>query len=73
MKKIVVVTGCLGLVGYEACLFFSKKSFKVIGIDNNLRKYFFGKEGSNQFKLNNLKKKLSIFIFSIMTLDHIKN
>ena len=52
MKKIVIVTGCLGLVGYEACLFFSKKKFKVIGIDNNLRKYFFGKEGSNQFKLN---------------------
>ena len=63
MKKIVIVTGCLGLVGYEACLFFSKKKFKVIGIDNNLRKYFFGKEGSNQFKLNNLKKKIKYFDF----------
>lgn len=63
MKKIVIVTGCLGLVGYEACLFFSKKKFKVIGIDNNLRKYFFGKEGSNQFKLINLKKKIKYFDF----------
>ena len=43
MSKIVIVTGCLGLVGYEACLFFSKK-FKVIGIDNNLRKYFLEKK-----------------------------
>ena len=43
--------------------FFQKKNLIVIGIDNNLRKYFFGKEGSNQFKLINLKKKIKYFDF----------
>ena len=40
--KIVLVTGSCGLVGSESCIFFAKKGFKVIGIDNNLRKSFFG-------------------------------
>ena len=30
MSKIVIVTGCLGLVGYEACLFFQKKNLKLL-------------------------------------------
>ena len=57
MNKTVIITGCLGLVGYEACLFFNKKRFNIIGIDNNFRKYFFGEEGSNKSKLNKIKKK----------------
>ena len=39
--SIVIITGSSGLVGSEAVNFFSKKGFEVIGIDNNLRKFFF--------------------------------
>ena len=60
-KKIIIVTGCLGLVGFEACNFFSKKNFKVVGIDNNYRKYFFGAEGSNLFRLKILNEKIENF------------
>ena len=42
----VIVTGSLGLIGSESVKFFSKKGFKVIGIDNDMRKYFFGAEAS---------------------------
>ncbi len=42
MKKVIVITGSLGLVGMETSIFFSKKNYKVIGIDNNMRNYFFG-------------------------------
>ena len=42
----VIITGSSGLVGSEAVNFFSKKGFDVIGIDNNLRKLFFGNEAS---------------------------
>ena len=42
MKKIVIITGSLGLVGAEASKSFFVKKFKVIGIDNNMRKYFLG-------------------------------
>ena len=43
---ICLITGSAGLIGSEASFFFSKKKFKIIGVDNNLRKFFFGQDGS---------------------------
>ena len=43
--SIALITGSCGLVGSESALFFSKKGFDIIGIDNNARKFFFGKDG----------------------------
>ena len=43
--SIVLVTGSCGLVGSESVKFFIKKGYEVVGIDNNQRKSFFGKEG----------------------------
>ena len=40
--KYVLITGSSGLVGSEAVKFFHSKKFKIIGIDNNFRKKFFG-------------------------------
>ena len=34
--KIIIITGSTGLIGSESVKFFSKKGFKVLGIDNNL-------------------------------------
>ena len=50
MKKIVIVTGSCGLVGSEAVKSFIKKNFFVVGIDNNLRKFLFGKDGDKSWK-----------------------
>ena len=44
--KTVIVTGSGGLIGKESVNFFLDKGFRVIGIDNNMREYFFGKDGS---------------------------
>ena len=55
--SIVLITGSSGLVGSESVNFFSKKGFDVIGIDNNLRKFFFGNEASTIWLKNNLIKK----------------
>lgn len=44
--KTVIVTGCGGLIGRESAEFFISKGFNVIGIDNNMREYFFGIDGS---------------------------
>ena len=41
--SIIIITGANGLVGSEAVSFFCKKKYKVIGIDNNLRKFFLEK------------------------------
>ncbi len=53
--SVVLITGSCGLVGSESCSFFNKKNFQIVGIDNNLRKKFFGKEGSTNW----VKKKLN--------------
>jgi len=59
--KIVLITGSAGLIGSEAVRFFHAKGFKIIGIDNDMRKYFFGKEASTQWNLAELKKEFPDF------------
>ncbi len=56
MKKILI-TGSAGLIGSEAVKFFAKKSFEIIGIDNNMRAYFFGKEASTEWKRKELEEQ----------------
>ena len=55
--SIVLITGSSGLVGSESVNFFSDKGFDVVGIDNNLRKFFFGSDGSTEWIKNSLLKK----------------
>lgn len=54
MKK-VLITGSAGLIGSEATRFFIEKGFQVVGIDNDMRSYFFGKEGSIKVNLQENK------------------
>ncbi|HTR31274.1 MAG TPA: hypothetical protein VMH27_18510, partial [Puia sp.] len=54
--NIAIVTGSAGLIGSEAVKFFSGRFDVVVGIDNNLRQYFFGKEGSSDWNRNRLQK-----------------
>lgn len=46
--ETIIITGSGGLIGQEASKFFLSKGFRVIGIDNNMREYFFGKNGSTE-------------------------
>ena len=55
--SLVLITGSSGLVGSESVNFFSDKGFDVVGIDNNLRKFFFGNDGSTHWIKNSLLKK----------------
>ena len=55
--SVALITGATGLVGSEAVNFFHKKGFEVVGIDNNLRKFFFGKDGSTINVKRELLKK----------------
>ena len=59
--SIVIITGSTGLVGSESVEFFCKKGFDVIGIDNNLRSLFFGKDGSTNWIKKKLQKKYKRF------------
>jgi CDP-paratose 2-epimerase len=54
---VVLVTGSAGLIGSETAGFFADKGFNIVGIDNNMRKYFFGNDGSVLWNLKRLKAK----------------
>ena len=59
--SVVMITGSTGLVGSEAVKFFCEKGFDVVGVDNNLRKFFFGKDGSTSWVKNRLIKNYKNF------------
>jgi CDP-paratose 2-epimerase len=58
MKK-ALITGSAGLIGSEAVRFFAKKGFDIVGIDNDMRRYFFGKTASIQWNKELLIKEFS--------------
>jgi len=54
--KTALITGSGGLIGSETCKYFIEKGFKVLGIDNNLRRYFFGEKGDTKGNIRSLEK-----------------
>ncbi|NOU18263.1 MAG: NAD-dependent epimerase/dehydratase family protein [Bacteroidales bacterium] len=56
--KVAIVTGSAGLIGCESVRFFSKKMDLIIGIDNDQRAYFFGKESSTDWCRKELEKTI---------------
>lgn len=56
MAKKVLITGSGGLVGSESVHFFARRGYDVVGIDNDMRAYYFGKEGSTRSNIEALVK-----------------
>jgi len=54
----ILVTGCGGLIGSEALSQFAKEGFRVVGVDNDMRKDFFGQEASTRQNLQRIKKQV---------------
>jgi CDP-paratose 2-epimerase len=57
--SVAIVTGAGGLIGSEAVRFLHGKGLDVVGIDNNMRRYFFGPDGSTEWKVQELGRELS--------------
>jgi len=55
--SVVLVTGSCGLIGSETSSFFAEKGFDIVGIDNNMRKSFFGADGSILWNKKRLEKQ----------------
>jgi CDP-paratose 2-epimerase len=51
----VLITGSAGLIGSESVRFFADLGFTIVGIDNDMRSYFFGESASTQWNRNILK------------------
>ncbi|WP_127501783.1 NAD-dependent epimerase/dehydratase family protein [Actinoplanes solisilvae] len=54
MSSVVVVTGSAGLIGSESVRHFAGLGMDVVGVDNDMRSYFFGKDGSTKWNLSRL-------------------
>jgi len=57
----VIVTGSSGLIGSETARFFHSQGFDIVGIDNNMRAYFFGEDASTSWNTQQLIADLSQF------------
>ena len=56
---VALITGSAGLIGSESAIFFHEKGLDIIGIDNNMRKYFFGEDGSTEWNKKRLENRLA--------------
>jgi CDP-paratose 2-epimerase len=58
----VLVTGSSGLIGSEAVRHFASLGNSVIGLDNNMRRTFFGQDGDTTWVLDRLKAEIKGFV-----------
>lgn len=58
---IALITGSSGLIGSEAARFFHHAGLDVVGIDNDMRKYFFGPDSSTEWSAAKLRESLKNF------------
>ncbi len=56
---VAIITGAAGLIGAEAVAFFAARGYDVVGIDNDMRRYFFGDEGSTAWRKADLQQRVS--------------
>jgi CDP-paratose 2-epimerase len=61
MLKKLLVTGSSGLIGSEVVTFFCGQGWQVNGLDNNMRKDFFGPRGDTSWNKRRLEQKLAGF------------
>jgi CDP-paratose 2-epimerase len=59
--KRALVTGSSGLIGSEAVTFFDERGFRVVGVDNNMRRDFFGELGDTTWNLERLRRTTKRF------------
>ncbi|MCS6770539.1 MAG: NAD-dependent epimerase/dehydratase family protein [Kiritimatiellae bacterium] len=58
---VAVITGSSGLIGSESVLAFARRGLDVVGIENDMRRYFFGPEASTRRVSERLKAECPSF------------
>jgi CDP-paratose 2-epimerase len=56
---IALISGSAGLIGSESVEFFADKFDLVVGIDNNMRAYFFGADASTKWNKERIENEIS--------------
>lgn len=58
---VAVVTGAAGLVGSQTVEAYAARGYDVVGIDNDMRAYFFGDEASTAWRVRQLEARIPSF------------
>ena len=61
MSKIALITGSCGLIGSESTRFLADKGFECIGVDNDMRSYYFGESASTQWNQKRVIVKCGVW------------
>jgi len=56
--SVIIITGSAGLIGSEATRFFAEKGHIIVGIDNDMRRVFFGDDASTVWNRDHLIRDL---------------
>jgi CDP-paratose 2-epimerase len=56
--SVAIVTGAGGLIGSETVRFLHEQGMDVVGIDNDMRSYFFGRAASTNWNVDLLRSQL---------------
>src|ERR687884_673201 len=59
--KTALVTGSSGLIGSEMVSFLDERGWRVHGVDNNMRREFFGEHGDTTWNLERLRRETRRF------------
>src|SRR5436309_15377443 len=59
--KLALVTGSSGLIGSEMVSFLDERGWRVHGVDNNMRRDFFGEHGDTTWNLERLRRETRRF------------
>lgn len=70
MTRLALITGSSGLIGSEAVEFFDRRGWVVHGVDNNMRRDFFGPDGDTTWNLNRLRLATKRFTHHDVDLRH---
>ena len=70
--NIALITGSSGLIGSEAAQYFAGKGFQIVGIDNDMRRYFFGEEASTAWNREILQKKIKDYVHKDLDIREIE-
>jgi CDP-paratose 2-epimerase len=60
--SVAIITGSAGLIGSEAVRFFASIGMHVVGIDNDMRKFFFGEEASTAWNRQCLESEVEKYV-----------
>jgi CDP-paratose 2-epimerase len=60
--SVVLVTGSAGLIGAESVRFFAAQGFDIVGIDNDMRRVFFGDEASTAWSRQRLQIEIKNYV-----------